>query len=96
MPPIYYKPEPNFDKTPLDKLESLKVDIKTHPGERYRNMVAIYVPLFYTGIPELLLKLVTILNNIILGQDLYTVPNKFRMTRRIVFREALQIFERKT
>ena len=39
------------------------------------------------------LKFDTILNKIIRGQDLYTGPQKFRNTRRLVVGEALQVFE---
>ena len=51
-PPISYKSNPNLDKTPTDKLDSMNVDIKTQTGERDIKMVEIYVPLFRTGRPE--------------------------------------------
>ena len=35
-----------------DKSESLKANIKTQPGERYSDMVAFCVPLFWMGSPE--------------------------------------------
>ena len=67
---ISYKTNPTISKTSADKSDYLKFDINTKPGERDRNMVAIKVPLFWTGSPEDFLKLVTILNKIIWGQDL--------------------------
>ena len=79
----------------MDNFESLKVDIKTQPGERESNTVAVYGPLFWTGIPEALLKFVTILHNIIRGQDLSTEPQKFGMTRNLVIKEELRVFEQK-
>ena len=69
-PLISYKTNPTIIKTLADKSDYLKFDINTKPGERDRNMVAIKVPLFWTGSPEDLLKFVTFLNKIIWGQDL--------------------------
>ena len=69
-PPISYKADPTIGKTSTDKLDSIKVDIKIQPGERDSKTVAIYVPLLLTGIPEALLKFVTLLHKIIRGQDL--------------------------
>ena len=80
---------------PTEKLDSLKVDIKTQPGERYSKTVVIYVLMFRTGIPEALLKFVTLLHNIIRGQDLSTGPQKSGMTRNMVIFEALRVFEQK-
>ena len=66
-PLIFYKPNSIIRKTPADKSGFLKVNIKTQPGERYSKTVEIYMSLFWTGIPEALLKFVTLLNKIILG-----------------------------
>ena len=41
--------------------------------------MVIYMMIFRTIIPEALLKLLTILNNIIKGQDLYTGFQKYGM-----------------
>ena len=49
-----------------------------------------------TAIPEDLLKFVTLLNNIIRGQDLSTGPQKFGMTRNLVIGESLRVFEQKS
>ena len=49
-PPISYKADPTLGKTPTDKSDSIKVDIKTQHGESDSNMVEIFVPLFRTGI----------------------------------------------
>ena len=73
----------------------MKVDIKTKPGERYNETVAIYVPLFWTGIIEALLKFVTILHKIIRGQDLSKGSQKFRMMQNLFVGVALQVFEQK-
>ena len=58
-------------------------------------MVVVYVPLFRTGIPEALLKFITLLHKIVRGQDLSTGPHKFGMTRNLVVRESLRVFEKK-
>ena len=70
----------------MDKLDSLKVNIKNQTGERDIKRVAIYVPLFRTVTPEALLKFVTLLNNIIRNQDLSTGPQTFGVTRNLVIR----------
>ena len=95
-PSISYKPDLTIGKTPADKSDSLKVDIKTQPGERDIKMVAIFIPLFRTGGPEALLNFATLLNKIVWGQDLSTGPQKFVMTRNLVIREALRVFDQKT
>ena len=70
-PPLtLYKDESKLGKTSTDKSDSPKVNIKTQLGERKIKTVEIYVPLFWTGIPEALLNFATILNKIIRGQDL--------------------------
>ena len=57
-PPIIYKPDPSISNTPADKLDLLKVDIKTQPVERGSKAVVIYVLLFWMGSTEALLKFV--------------------------------------
>ena len=94
-PPISYNPNATTGKTPTEKLDSLKVDIKTQPGERHSETVAIYVLLFRTGSPEALLKFVTLLHNIIRGHDLSTGTQKFGMMWNLVVGESLQVFEQK-
>ena len=91
-PPISYKADTTIGEMPTDKLDSLKVDINTQPGERDIKTVKIYVPLFWTGSPEALLQVIILLNKVIRGQDLSTVPQKFWMTRNLVIREALWVF----
>ena len=54
------------------------------------------MPLFWRGSPEALLKFFTLLHKIIRVQDLFTVPQKFSMTRNMVVRKALWAFEKKT
>ena len=84
LPLISYKTGTTIGKTPMEKLDYLKVDIKTQPEERDSKTVAIYVLLFRTGIPEALLKFVTFLHKIIRGQGLSTLPQKFVITRNLV------------
>ena len=76
-------------------MDSFKVNIKTQLGERDSETVAIYVPLFWTGSTEALLKFFTILRKIIRVQDLSTGPQKFGMTQNLVFVEALGVLEQK-
>ena len=40
-PLIYYKAGPTLNKTPTEKFNYLKVNIKTQPGERKSKTVAI-------------------------------------------------------
>ena len=94
-PPISYKPGKTIGKTPTEKLDYLKVDIKTQPGERDSETVAIYMTLLWTGSLEALLKFFTILHKIIRGQDLSMGPQKFGMKWNLVARESLQVFEQK-
>ena len=89
LPAICYKPDYTIEKKLTDKLDSLRVNINTQPMERYNKTVAIYVPLFWTGILEYLLNFVTLLQKIIQFQNLFMVPQKFRMTRNLVFGEAI-------
>ena len=44
---ISYKPDPTISNTTTDKSDSLKVDIKTQPGESKNETVEIYVTLFW-------------------------------------------------
>ena len=94
-PPNFYKPDLTIDKTPAEKLDSLKVDIKTQPGEKDSDTVVIYVPMFRIGSLEDLLKFVTIPTKIIQGQDLSTGPQRFGTTRNPVVRETLRVFEKR-
>ena len=54
-PPIFYKSDPTLGKTPADKLDSLKFDIKNQPGERDSETVvhcAGIVYLFICGLDQ--------------------------------------------
>ena len=73
-PPISYKPDQKIGKNPKDNLDYLKVDIKTQPGDKGSEMVAIYVTIFRNGSPESFPKFVTILKKIVNGQYLSTGP----------------------
>ena len=79
----------------MENSYSLKVNIKTQPKERVSETVAIYMPLFRTGIPDALLKFFTILHKIVRFQDLSTGPQKYSMTWNLVVGEALRLFEQK-
>ena len=94
-PTISYKFDLTIGNTPEDKSDSIKVGIKTQPGDRERKMVVIYVPMFRTGSPEALLSFVTILHNIIQVQDLSTGPHRVGMTKNLVVREVLRVFYQK-
>ena len=76
----------------MNKVYSLKVDIKTQPRDKYIKTVAIYMPLFRTGIPEAILKFVIIINNIIKGKDMSTVPHNYGMTHNLVILGSLRVF----
>ena len=85
-PLILYKSDPTIVKTLIDKSNSLKVDIKTQPGERDIETVAIYVQFFWAGSPESLLKFLLLLHKIIWGHDLSKGPQRFWITRNLVVR----------
>ena len=59
-------------------------------------MVATYVAMFLTGSPEALLKLVTLINKIVWGQDMSTVPHKFGMKINLTVGDSLRVFEQNT
>ena len=80
----------------MGKLDSLKFDIKTQLGERDSDTVAIYMSLFWTGIPEALLKFIALIHKIIRGQYLSTGPQNFGMTWNLVVEEALRVFKHKS
>ena len=94
-PPISHKTNVTIGKTLTGKSESLKVNINTQAGESDSEMVAIYVPLFRTVIPEDLLKFVTLLHKIFRGKDLSTVTQNFGTTQNLVGGESQQVFEQK-
>ena len=92
---------PHFDfdsirRNPTYTGDSLKVDINTQIGDRYGKTVTIKVNIFRKGTPEALLKLLTILKNIIKGQDLSTDTHKYRMAHNIIIREFLQTSKKNT
>ena len=92
-PSISYKTDTTIGKTPTDTSDFLKVDIKTHLGERDSKTGTIFVPLFQTGSADVFLKFFTIFHKIIRVQELSTGPYKFGMTRNLVVGEALREFE---
>ena len=91
-PSISYNADVKIGKTLTDKLESLKINIKTQPGDRDSETVTIYVPRLWTGIPESLLEFVTLLHNIIRGHNLSTGPQKFGKTSNLIIGEVLGVF----
>ena len=94
LPPILYKPAQTIIKTLAENLDSLKANIKTQPGERDSDMIVIYMPMFWTGSTEDLLKFVMISNKIIRVQDIYTGSHKFGMTSNLIDGEALRFLEK--
>ena len=58
--------------------------------------MVIYMLIFRTIIPEALLKLLTIMKNIIKGQDLFTGYQKYGMACNIIIGESLLTLEQKT
>ena len=58
--------------------------------------MVIYMLIFRKIIPEALLKLLAILNNIIKGQDLYTGFQRYGMAHNLIIGESLLIFGQKT
>ena len=80
----------------MDNSDSLKFWYKNRSWENDIEMVAIYVTLFINGTPEVLLKIITILNKIIKGQDLSRGLHKYGMTRNLVIKESLRGFDQKT
>ena len=72
--PIFYKPNQKIGKTSISNSDPPKVDINTQTGEKDIDTVDICVLMFCTGSVESLLSFVTILSNIIKGQELSTGP----------------------
>ena len=63
--PISFNYYPLIDNYPYNKQYSLKVNIKTQPGETNRKTVFICVPIFNIGPDEAMFKLLVILKKIL-------------------------------
>ena len=74
----------------------LKVEIDTKISDTNSETVSTYVPIFKTGSIEALLKFLVLLKDILKGKNLKTSPHNYAMTKNILTREALQVFEQKT
>ena len=62
-PPCFISPNPYLFvvNKPRDKVNSLKVDINTHPEETDNNNVSLYVPIFKTGSAKSMLEFLMLL-----------------------------------
>ena len=92
-PLICYLPDTTFNKNPGNKSDSLKVEIKMQLGYPKSDPILMYVPVFNTGSPEVLLKFLTLLDKIIKGQSLTTGTHIYAMTNNLLAEEALCVFE---
>ena len=92
MPLISYMPDTVIGKTPEDKHDSLKVEIKNQPGEPDSKTVSIYVSLFRAGSPEALLKFIVVLHKVIKRQELSTGPQKYGMACNLLLGDSLWVF----
>ena len=77
-----------FNK-PGENQDSLRVNIKTHPGLISSEIVYLCIKIFKTGSSESLLKFLVLLNKIINEKNLITLPKLYVMTKNILAREAL-------
>ena len=95
-PPIPYKQELSLS---TDKDEnhhdSLKIEIETQPSLADSKSLSLYVPIFKSGPPEMLLKYLVVLQKILKGQSLTTGPQQYAMARNLLAGEALRVFNQK-
>ena len=78
-----------------EKQDSLKVKIKTQPGETNRKAVLLYVTILNTGSTKAMLKLLMLPNNILRGKNLKTGPYCNYIINNILTGEALWFFGQK-
>ena len=69
-----YKTYDSVNKKPEYKSNSMKVEVKTQPGEAKSKYISIYIPVFNTWSPEGLLNLLTLVDKIIKVYSLTTGP----------------------
>ena len=93
-PPIPLKPATEGGNPSSDKnANTLKLEIKTQPGDAHSETVTLTVAILKDGSPEELLKFKTKLAKIIKGQGLMTGPVQYAMTKNLLSGEALRVFE---
>ena len=96
VPLFYYLPHDTLENNPGNKYDSLKVEIKTQPGDAKIKFILLYVTAFKTGSPKGLLKILNFLEKIIRSQSLTTGSWIYETTTNILSREALCMFEHKS
>ena len=94
-PPISFSIDTMVGKKPDEKQDSLKVKIKTQPGETNSKAVLLYVPIINIWSTKAMLKLLILPNNILRGKNLKTVPHCNYIINNILTGEALWFFEQK-
>ena len=93
-PPIPLKPASEGGNSSSNKkADTLKLEIKTQPGDAHSETVTLTVGILKDGSPEELLKFKTKLAKIIKGQGLTTGPAQYAMTKNLLAGEALRVFE---
>ena len=95
VPPlILLKPtKEGGNSSPDKKAESLKLEIKTQPGNANSETVTLTVGILKNGTPEELLKFKAKLLKIFKGQGFTTCPAQYAMTQNLLLGEALRVFE---
>ena len=92
-PTIGYKQETAASPDKEDKhRDALKIEIKNQPGQADSESISLYIPIFKTGTPEMILKFLVVLKKVIKGQSLTTGPQMYAMTRNLLAGEALRVF----
>ena len=81
---------------PNEKLDSIRVEINFKIGERDRNTLYIYVPIFKTGLVNALIKFLVLLKKIRKFQNLTTGTHRYVITKNLLEGKSLQVFEQKT
>ena len=82
--PISSNTDPIIFNKPEEKKDSLKMDIKTQPGEVNIKDISLYIPFFKTSSLEALIKLLLLLKKIIKSQNLTTIPQIYAMPNNIL------------
>ena len=81
---VYFKIAPMNRNKPDKKKYSLKVEIKTQPGQINSKKVFIYVPIFKTRSAKALLNLLVILKNILKVNNLNNGQKNYATTKNIL------------
>ena len=94
-PSISFKPDLAIGIKHGEMWNSLKVDMKTFPGEKNRKIVFLYISIFNNSFSKAPLKFLFILKKIIKVNNLTKVSQCYAMTKNLMAREALHIFHQK-